>query len=63
MDLKILTLGKAWKQKMKQVIMLSNFAFIGGMEIHTREGKTNYQEILYRGKQSGGRMPAFPLPS
>lgn len=43
------------------IVMLSNFAFIGDMEIYTREGKTNCQEVPNSGKHSVGRTPAFSL--
>lgn len=43
-----------------QAVMLSNFVFVGAMEIYTREGETDCQEVPSSGKQLR-RAPLFSL--
>lgn len=42
-----------------QAVMLSNFVFIGAMEIYIREGETDCEEIPHSGKQQMRRTAAL----
>lgn len=49
------------RQDETQAVTLSNFVFIGAVEIYTREGETDCEEIPNSGKQRMRRIPVFHL--